>query len=187
METQEDLKQAEESNTPSMGKTALNFGFITGLAIIILNLVFYLTGSLPNSWFNNLSYLVLVGGIALSMKNFRDEVCGGFISYGRALGFGTLMVLIASVIYGLYSFLLFAYIDPDLTKVYLEKTEEQLIINNPDISDEELDMILAAYEQTLRPGFRLIGAIFSYTFMGFIFSLIISAFFKKKDPEAVEE
>ncbi len=187
MENQEELRQTAEGDTSSLGKTALNFGIITGVGIIVLNLIFYLTGSLPTSWFNNLSYLVLVGGVALSMKNFRDEVCGGYVSYGRALGFGTLMVFFASVIYGLYSLLLFAYIEPDLAKVYLERTEEQLIINNPDISDEELDMILAAYEQTLRPGFRLVGAVFSYTFMGFVFSLIIAAFFKKKEPETQTE
>jgi hypothetical protein len=106
---------------------------------------------------------------------------GGTISYGQALGFGTLMVMFASIVSAIYTFVFIKYIDPEFIDKILIMTEEQLIQQG--IPDEQIEMGIEMQKKFMTPTIMSLFTIPTYTFMGFIFSLITSIFLKKKSEE----
>jgi hypothetical protein len=170
---------------PSMAKTALTYGLLIGILIIAISLVFYFSGNLTSNFSAYISYAVILAGIILATKAWRDEVMGGYISYGQALGFGTLTIFFAAVLTGIYIFVFYKFIDPAAINTLLEAAEEKMISQNPNISDQELDMALGFSKRLMSPFFLSISTIFSYTFIGFVLSLLASIFMKKKDPDVL--
>ena len=168
---------------PGMAKTALTYGLLIGILVIAISLVFYFSGNLASNFSAYISYAVLLGGIILATKAWRDEVKGGYISYGQALGFGTLTIFFAAVLTGIFFFVFYKLIDPAAINTLLEAAEDKMINQNPNITDEQLDMALALSKRLMTPFFLAISTIFSYTFIGFVLSLITSIFMKKKNPE----
>ena len=55
----------------------------------------------------------------------------------------------------------------------------------PDISEEELDLALQMVNKFMQPHWMMIMGMLSGTFMGFLYSLIISIFVKKEDPNLI--
>ena len=53
---------------------------------------------------------------------------------------------------------------------------------NPEISDADLDMALSMTQKMLQPQWMITLSVLGGTFMGFFYSLIISFFVKKQDP-----
>ena len=61
-------------------------------------------------------------------------------------------------------------------------TEQTILTEDPEISDEILDTNLSMIRTMLEPQWFLPLGILGSTFMGVIYSLIISFFVKRKDP-----
>ncbi len=179
----ENMETIENNSQPGMLKTALTYGMLIGILLIVIQLVFYFAGGLTSMYSAYISYAVLLGGIILATKAWRDEVRGGFISYGQALGFGTLTIFFASILVGIYIFLFYKFIDPAAMNLLYEAAEQKMIDKNPNITDAELDMALSISQRLMKPGFMTFSTIFNYTFLGFVMSLITSIFMKKKNPE----
>lgn len=177
MENENEIKQ------PGMGKVAFQYGLLLALALILLSLVFYLAGDATNKWAGYLSYPIIVVFLVYGIIKFRNDINNGAISYGKALGLGTLISLFAGIIYAVYSFVFYQFIGPEVIDEILIKAEETIIMQNPNISTSELDMALSFTRSFTNPIMLSIGSIFSYTFIGFIFSLIIAIFLKKKPVE----
>jgi len=57
--------------------------------------------------------------------------------------------------------------------------------SNPEISDDELDLALEMTNKFVQPHWMLILGVLGGTFMGFIYSLIISIFVKKDNPNEI--
>ena len=56
---------------------------------------------------------------------------------------------------------------------------------NPEISDQELDLALSMTTKFMQPHWMMIMSVLGGTFMGFLFSLIISIFVKKDNPNEI--
>ena len=67
----------------------------------------------------------------------------------------------------------------------LAKTEQSILESNPEILDEELDLALEMTAKFVQPHWMLILGVLGGTFMGFIYSLIISVFVKKDNPNEI--
>lgn len=161
-----------------MYKPAFSYGLLTAVGLIMLTLIIYMTGMIANQYLNYISYFIVIAGIYLGTKAFRDEFRGGFLDYSTALGFGTLMIFFASVITAVFVFVFYSYLAPDALEQLKVAAEVRILEANPNVSDQELDLALRFVSPTL----MLVTSIFSYTFVGFLLSLITSAFLKKKDP-----
>ncbi len=178
METMPDKEVNTESATKTgLLKPSLNAGFITGVGLIALSLIIYLLGLMEVTWLSYLSWVILLAGIILGTKHFRDELNGGFISYGKALGFGTLVALFASLLGGIFTFIFFSYLAPDALEQLRDAAEIGMIERDPNATDQQIEFA----RMMVNPVIMMIGSIFSMTFVGFVFSLITSAFLKKKD------
>lgn len=177
------MENNETLARPGMTKTALTYGLLIGVLLIVIHLVFYFAGAMTSQYMAYVYYAVMLTGIILATKAWRDEVMGGYISYGQALGFGTLTIFFASALVGIYIFIFYKFVDPGALNELMAAAEQKMIEKNPSISDEELDLALTVSKKFMKPGIMAISSILNYTFLGFVMSLITSIFMKKTNPE----
>ena len=174
-----DMNQQE----PSKLKSALNFGAILGLVLMILSLITYVLEMYENKLFGYLSWVVMIAGIMIGIKKFRDGALGGYISYSNALGYGVLVSLFASIIASISSYVYLGFIDSSFIDFQLEQTEIQMIEQGQ--PEEAIEMAMTWTRKMVSPIGIFIMGIIGTTFLGLIISLIASAFLKK-DPDSFE-
>jgi hypothetical protein len=170
-----------EEKKSGLWKNAMNWGLILGIALIIYSLLMFFLDLSLEKWVSWVSYLVIIGGIIVATKSYRDNVLGGTISYGQALGFGTLIVMFASIIGAIYFYVFVTVIDTEFIGKMLLMAEDQLMKQG--LPDEQIEMAVEMQKKFMTPMIMSLVSIPSTTFMGFIISLITSIFLKKKSEE----
>ncbi len=177
------MENFETNIRPGVAKTALTYGFVIGLVLILIQVVFYFAGNITSPLGTVLSYAIMLGGVVVVVRSRRDQDLGGFIKYGQALGLGTLSIFIASLLLGVYVYIFYKFIDPAAINTIMVAAENKILDGNPNISDDELEMVLNLSRNLMSPGFLSFSILFNYTFLGFVMSLIVSIFMKKPPPE----
>lgn len=167
-----------ENHSNSVSHMAMNYGLYTGLALILNSVIFYVMNS-PFAQANSyISYAIIITGISLSMRTYRDNNMETGVTYGRALGLGTLQSLFASLIMAFFTFVLFKLVDKTLIDKLLTFTEEQYLRSG--MSENQVDTFIAMSKKFTTPLTYSLGQILGITIMGFLFSLILAIFFQKK-------
>jgi len=169
----------EELKENSFSKSAMFYGAIIGISLVLYTFIIYLVGLSTNRYIGFIQYIIIIGGIYISTKKYRDESLKGYISYGRALGFGTLTIFFSSLIIGFFNYILYKFIDPSLIDKILAVSEEAM--TKQGLTDEQIDLAIEMTKKFTSPLFLTFSTIFGLSFMGFLFSLLTSAFVKKKD------
>jgi len=172
-------------------KTYLTYGIYNTLAFALLNLVLYFTGFqteklATGQYLNYIGTAIFLGLIFLGMREVRTERGEQGLSYGSALGAGTMIALFAGVLGAVYVFIHFAYINPEYPQ-YLEsfmrtKFEAQKI------PDSQIEGILKMQRVFLKPAIMAPLSILGTVFMGVLGSLILAIFVKRAPsvPPVVE-
>ena len=168
-----------QSTYAPMMPSASRHGFFLGFALVVMQTIFYLADIKPDSALGYLSYVILFGGLFLSVKNYRDELNNGFISYGRSVGYGVVVSLMAGIISSAFVFILYQYIDVTFVDRMLIEAETQLEEQN--LSPEQLEMAMEINQKMFTPLVIALMSILGYVFMGTIFSLVVAVFLKKED------
>ncbi len=153
-------------------------GAILGSSLIIFSFILYIAGLNENKVLNLFSYAILIGGIIYGIKQVRDKIQNGFITYGRSVGTGTLVALFASIILAFFMFILMKYVDSSIIEKSMELAQQQW--SESGMSDDEIETMTKMAESFMTPGFMAVGTVFGFTFFGAIISLIVSAFMKKE-------
>ena len=174
----------ENNNQNSFLKSTMNYGAMLGLAIVVYSLILWMLGLSLSKPLGYVSLLIMIAGIYLGLKLFRDQDSGGYLTYGRALGAGTMIVLFASIITAFYTYIMFKFLDPGLIEKMMLMAEEQMYEKG--ISDDQIEMAMKAQSMFVKPGVMAIGGLVYSVFLGFIFTLII-AIFVKKDPTPFDQ
>lgn len=169
-----------EEKATSPLKTALNFGLMTAGAMVVYSLILYVLDLDQNPWLPYLSYVLLIGGIYLGSKSFRDNYRGGYITYGSAVMSGFLIGIVASVIVAVYTYIFFTYINPDAIQEAMTLAEEKLLERG--MSEDEVDEAMALSGKMMSPGIMTAMAFFGNMVAGLIISLITSIFVKREEP-----
>ena len=164
-------------NKDSLLKFTMKIGAFLGLALIIYALLLYAFGMDANE-FPNMLYLLMILAIFLGTKRYRDTVMNGFISYPQALKTGTLIALFSAFIYTFYTYVFFKFIDPSQLESMINQVEMNFETSG---YTEEQTKVMMQLTGKFMNGFLFFTGIFSHTFLGFIFSLIISIFLKKEN------
>lgn len=168
----------EEIKSNTMSKNAMNYGAIVGIALVIFNLLTYVAGVSTSKNVSYLSFLIIILGIFFCIKHYRDKILGGGINYGKSLGMGTLICLYSGIIYGFFTYILLKFIDPGLIDKILAMVEENLVKSG--MPDDKVEMAMNMQKKFATPLFYAFSEVFSLTFYGFIFSLILSIFLRKE-------
>ncbi|MFN8259235.1 MAG: DUF4199 domain-containing protein [Bacteroidales bacterium] len=170
-----------EEQKSSLFKNALNWGVIMGIVLVIYSLIMWFIGLSLEKWTNWLSYLFVVVILILATINYRDKVLGGFMSYGQALGFGILVILIGVVISSIYNYIFMTFIDPEIINKMLAMQEEDFLKSG--LTDDQIDRTMEMTKKFMTPLVISIMIIPVSVFFGFIITLITSIFLKKEKPE----
>lgn len=158
-------------------------GVYLGIALILFSLIIYLLGVDRTSPIVYLSYLVLAIGLFWSVVSFRDKDLGGYCSYGKAFSAGFYTGLIASLLAGIYTFVYAQVIDPGLAGEILLEAEEKMLMQNPDMPDEQIEMALSMTEMMTTPIMMAVWGFVGNLVVSTVFSLIISIFAKRENNQ----
>lgn len=181
-----------ETKKAPVGKHALQQGAVLGIALIVFYLILYVAGinvyaqtdKSIGGYLSYLSYVIIIAGLFLGIKSYRDKALGGSISFGRALGFGTLMSLFSGIILAIYIILFIYVIDPDVLDGIFIMAEERMIEQGmPDSAIEKGMEITRAVTVPM----MIAGTVVGNTFVGVIISLILGAILKKEETKTAFE
>jgi len=159
-------------------KNSMNFGAIAGISVIIILVLLYFFNIQEDFFVSLIIYAILIAIIITGTKYLKNKVQNGNITYSRALGSGTLISLFASIIIAFYMFVFLKFIDTEAMEKIFSLMEYKMY--GKGLPDEQVDMAMEMAKKFTTPVTIALGTIFSYTFWGFLFSLIISAFIRKK-------
>lgn len=163
-------------------KNLMNWGGILGLALIACSLGLYLAGMNESSAAQWLSYAVIAALIYLGTKAKRESN-GGLISYGQGLGTGLGIAFFGSIMVAFYTFVFFKFIDADMLEQLILRAEDQLYEQG--MPDDQIEMAMQYTRKFMQPVPMAAMVVLSYTFVGFVISLITAAILKKDgDPFA---
>ena len=168
----------QENTQVSMWPSASKNGFYLGVVMIVFQAVLYLADISMKSGLSNFSLVILGLGLFFATRHYRDQVNGGFISYGKAVGYGVLISMFSGIITAAFVYVLFKYIDVTLLDKLLLESEEQLFEAFGD--EAKAEKAIEMNKMVMSPGFLAFGTLLNNVLLGLIISLIMSIFMKKK-------
>ena len=174
-----------EQKTASIWKSSITYGVYVGILLILLSVVYYATGNTFAKSSQWVSYAIMIGGVVWAQLGYR-KAYGGTMTYGQAVGVGVLTMLFASIISGIYTYLLYEVIDPSLQEQMRLFTEEQ-IVKQGSVPEEQMDMAIEMASRFQKPWIMAVMGVAGGTFIGLIISLITAIFTKKNPSEDIVE
>lgn len=168
-----------EAKTPSAGQSALYYGLLIAIALIVVHLVLYLVGQSRETVGTVISFLIFAAAIVVVQLDYRNKKCGGFISYGSSVKIGFLSILFASFMVAIYMFLYLSQINPG--EMLEAKMEAMQQVYNYGMAPEQEAQSIEYQEMIHTPVVYAVITIFSYALMGIVVSLISSIFIKKEE------
>lgn len=168
----------------SVWKANINAGVILGLLGIIWTLVLWFFDQTTNQTLGMVFYVVIIIGLFLGIRSYRDKYLNGFITYGQSLGAGVIIMLYYSVITAVFIFILYKFIDPNLLDKMLAMAEEQLAERG--LGEGMIEQSMQIQKKIMTPLVMSISSVFSGVFMGTILSLIISLFTRREGNPLIE-
>jgi hypothetical protein len=172
-----------EETSSNRLKSAMTYGAIIGLSLVVYYVLLYLADLTFNKALGLVQYVVLCVGIYMGTKAYRDKAMGGFITYGKALVFGIIISVFVGIIVVFFNFIMMRYIDPgliDKNMAIMEETFQNSRLGRM-IPADQLDETLDKARESMTSVWSIPSGVFVFSLIGFIFSLVTSAFLKK-DP-----
>ncbi len=170
----------ETEKQPSVMAVALKYGFLFGLIGVIYQVIIMVTDLGDSRWISSLAYLIMVVGIVLAMKSYKESNYG-YMSYGQGLGIGTSLSALFGFLTGLFTWIYTSFIDTEYMGRMMEKQREQMILQG--MTDEQIDAGMAMAQNFTGPVTIILGGLVMTMIFGFILSLLISAVMKNSRPE----
>jgi hypothetical protein len=172
----------ENTSTPvSTTSVGLRYGLLTGILSVIYSFILLATNMEQNTALGLLSLIILVGGIYLAHKYYKENN-GGFMSYGQGLGIGTLISLIAGLLGGIFRYVYTEFIDPSATQRAMDQTRAKME-EAGNMSDAQIDQAIQMSQRFASGPIGIVVAVLASALIGFLISLIIAAITKHNRPE----
>ena len=166
--------------------TALKYGLIIGVIYCVLFSVINLL--MANIVIYNVMravvyifYMTLIGVFLTQIKKSD----GGFLEFKDALGAAFVMILVGSLIYFIYSYIYFEFIDPH----FLEKMKVSVVtyMENKKVPDEAIESTVKKFDEEIADsksfhlGKTLLGY-FGFLVLDTLFAMIVCLIVKKQRP-----
>ncbi|HNR19197.1 MAG TPA: DUF4199 domain-containing protein [Bacteroidia bacterium] len=167
-------------------KPHVKFGLIGAGAIIIWSLIGYIMGNDKIDTMKYPGYIVMLGIMIYTLRGAiieRKNTGGGFISFGKAYGVAMLTSLITWVIYSVFSFFYFKFINPELIDVI--KDIQIAEYEKQGMSEEQIEQITAMSSSWMNAEMMAIWSFLGMMIGAALLSLIIAAVLKKENPNGM--
>ncbi len=135
-------------------------------------------------YLNWLMFPISFAVLWLGIKAVRDERPHQAITYGGAVGAGTVISLLSSAMSAVYTYIHMAYINTSGADYQLALMREKWAAAN--IPDAQIEKMEAMTRSFMNPGFTSAMALIMGVVFGVVLSLIIAAFLKRAAPEGTE-
>ncbi len=167
---------------PSSAKVAITNGLLLGVALVLFSLLMYVIGLPLDSKVQWISYVIMIAGLVLAIKQWRDKYNNGFLTYGQAFSNGFLTILFAGILSSIWVLLFFGVIAPGEIEKMMEIAEENMYESQPNMSDEQVEMALKYSRMFMSPVWMAIWGFVGNIVVGAVLSAIIAIFMKKEKP-----
>jgi len=173
-----------ETQTASVKKIALNYGLLLALSTIVLSVIVYVMGMTYDQpwWQTLLNFIIMTVCIVYGLKAFKNDN-EGFLSLVESLKTGLAIALVAGIIGSIFSYLFVTVIEPDFAVNMMEASRVKMLDQNPEMTEEQMEMALGITEKMMSPGILMAIGIIASLFFGFIISLITGLIMKQNRPE----
>ena len=165
-------------------KANLTNGLILGLIGIVYTLVIYFLDLTVNKVQGYVFLLILIVTLYFLVKSYRDNYLHGYMTYGQAVGAGVVIFLYYAVISAIFTYILFALIDPGLIDKQLAAAEE--LMAKRGIPQEAMDAGLKIQKKMMKPEIMAPMSIFGNMLYGVVMSLIVAIFVKKEGNPLID-
>ncbi|MBJ7427969.1 MAG: DUF4199 domain-containing protein [Bacteroidia bacterium] len=172
-------------NFKSLWQYAYKFGLMYALAVILIDLLFFITGSYrgdhPIIDFL-LSAVTSISILFFGMKQRRDNDFGGYSKYLEVLKTCLAIGVMASLAVGLWKYTYYSFINPEELTREFELIKKTFLEMDYFDEDKKMEMIRAVKENNT-PVSKLSGQFFAINIYTLIIGLILSIFIQKQNPE----
>ena len=177
-----------EQKSTSIWKSGLTLGVYLGIVIILYSVVLYVTGLSFNKFAGYISVALLLLGIVIIQLNYKKQQ-GNILTYGQGVGIAVIAMISTGIISMIYTYLIYAVIDPDYYQQFLLFMEEQTTATLLDrgMGEDQIQMSLEMQQKFQTPVILAGGALINSLVVGLIASLITSIFIKKNPSDEVPE
>jgi len=165
-------------------KANLTNGLILAMIGIVYTLVMYFLDLTVNKTQGYVFLLILVVALFFLVKSYRDNYMHGYITYGQAVGAGVVIFLYYAILTAIFTYILFAIIDPGLIDKQLAAAEE--LMAKKGIPQEAMDAGLKIQKKMMKPEIMAPISIFGNMLYGVIMSLIVAIFVKKEGNPLID-
>ena len=165
-------------------KSNLTNGVIYALVGIVYSLVMYFLNLSLNKTQGYVFILVQIGMLYFLLKSYRDNFMHGQITYGQSFGAGVILSLYYSIIIAVFTYILFAVIDPGLIAKQMAMTEE--VMSKRGAPQAAIDAGMAMQAKLMKPAIIAPLSILSNMFWGVLLSLLISIFIRKEGNPLID-
>jgi len=162
----------------------LNYGLILGMVSVLLSVAIYAMGKIYDQGWEValLSFVIMAVIIFMGLKNFK-EGNNNLLSLGNALKIGLGIALIGGLISVIYNQIFINFIEPDFMENMMKVGEAKMLEQNPNMTDEQLEMAKGMQEKMSGPVIGAAMGIVASLFFGFIISLIEGLILKRVEEE----
>ncbi|GAB4317511.1 MAG: hypothetical protein Kow00127_09290 [Bacteroidales bacterium] len=174
---------------PSYWNTVFTYGLGTGVVLVIIGLASYVldVNTFENRWTQWIGYIFLFAGMTMAAVQYRNQVAGGTLSYGRSFSVHFWTGLTAGVIASIFLAIFMTFAGDEIRQMAMDKAEEEVLRRNPEASDQEIEMALKMTGMFLKPGTMALMGLISYAVISVVYGLISSIFVKKESSQVVVE
>ncbi len=167
-------------------KPYLKFGLLSAVIGIFITLLVYLMGldkSPSGQYIGWINIPVTILLMVMCVKECRDMLYNGFISFGQAFKNLFLMLLISTGVSGVFMYFYTSQINPSIIEYV--KEQQVLEMEKKGMDQASIDQAMAMSEKFISPVMMTVWTIVGGLFLGIVIALIISAIMKKNDPNAI--
>jgi len=171
-----------DTEKKSSSKISLHYGIILGIISVLISVVVYALGmQYDQDWkMGSIGIIAMIALIFLGIKKFK-EFNDGYLTLGQALKTGIGIALIGGIISVIYTYVFMTIIEPDFMANTMVKAQEQMMEQNPNLTDEQVEQATAMMSKFSSPAITSAFALMGSLFFGFIIALV-SGLIQKNTP-----
>ncbi len=159
-------------------------GLILALEGIVFSLVLYFFDLTLNKTVGYINIPIQLAILFFLLKSYRDNFLHGQITYGQSVGAGVVMFVYVAIIMAIFTYLLWAVIDPDLVKKSMAIAEDEMVKKG--VPQGAMDAGMAFTAKIMKPEIMAAFSIVGTVFFGLIYSLMVSIFVRKEGNPLIE-
>ncbi len=152
-------------------------GIIFVFILIIILLITHMFRDKMMEYTNTIAwieYAMLLVAIIITQIQLRENVYGGKMLYGQAMGSGMLFVVLVTLAFSIFTLLFYLFIGPEILGEMEQIAENTL--REQGKSEKEVEMAMAFSSRIFTPVGMFVLVIVGYLFVGAIMSAIASIF-----------